>query len=239
MQLEKENIFTLIKSHEENVAGEFLSSDLLKDLEDYNYLLTDVSQKEESLNNTVYYLNSFFITLGLSSVIASMSYGGLKFLAMGGFVVLFCNLFNNENFLRKLSATKTMYSVWGFMVKAKVFNKDVAFSRLLDKTDRILSNIGEKKNKSLLAKLYQEFNKNNSNRMLRNTFARIMTCYKQENNQEIVKELIKVLENVKSIMRTQNDDFMADDIAKELIESEKLEAIKERDIFKKRENYKV
>lgn len=239
MQLEKEHILTLIKSHEENVAGEFLSSELLKDLEDYNYLLTDVSQKEESLNDTVYYLNSFFLTLGLSSVISSMSSGSLKFLAMGSFVALFCHLFNKENFVRKWSATKSMYTVWGFIVKPKVFNKDVSFSRLVDKTDRILSNISEKKNKSLIAKLYQEFNKNNSNKMLRNSFARMMTCYKQENNQEILKELIKVLENVKAIMRTQNDDFMADDIAKELIENEKLETVKERDIFKKRENYKV
>lgn len=239
MQLEKEHILTLVKSHEENVAGEFLSSDLLRNLEDYNYLLTDVSQKETSLNDTVFYLNSAFLAVGLSSFIFSLSNGGLKFVAITGFVAFICHLLNKENFLRKWSATRSMYSVWGFVVKTKVFNKDVAFSRLLDKTDRILSNLSEKKNKSLIAKLYQDFNKNNSNKMLRNTFARMMTCYKQENNQEILKELMKVLENVKAIMRIQNDDFMADDIAKELIDNQKIEAMKEKDIFKRKENYKV
>ena len=239
MQLEKENILTLVKNQEENVAGEFLSSDLLKDLEEYNYMLADVTQKEESLNDTVYYLNALFLSLGLSSLISSLSTGGLKYLAIGGFVALIFHLFNKDNALRKWSATKTMHSVWGFIVRPKIFNKDVAFGRLVDKTDRILSDLGEKKNKALIAKLYQEFNKKDSQKMLRNTFARMMTCYKQEDNQEVLKELMRVLENVKTIMKVQNDDFMADDIARELIEHDRMEAIKERNIFKKRENYKV
>jgi hypothetical protein len=239
MQLEKEPILTLVKNHEENVAGEFLSSDLLKDLEEYNYMLSDVSQKEESLNNTVYYLNALFLSLGASSLISSLSAGGFKYLAMTGFVIAILALFNKENILRKWSATKTMHSIWGFVVKPKIFNRDVAFGRLVDKTDRLLSDLGQNKNKALVAKLYQEFNKKDSHKMLRNTFARMMTCYKQEDNHEVLKELMRVLENVKNILKVQNDDFMADDIARELIEHNKQEVIKERNIFKKRENYKL
>lgn len=239
MQLEKEPILTLVKNHEENVAGEFLSSDLLKDLEEYDHMLSDVSQKEENLNNTVFYLNAIFLSLGLSSLISSLNSGGLKYLAIGGFVSLIVHLFNKDNALRKWSATKTMHSIWAFAVRPKIFNKDVAFGRLVDKTERILSDLGENKNKALIAKLYQEFNKKDSQKMLRNSFARMMTCYKQEDNHEVLKELISVMGNVKKILKVQNDDFMADDIARELIDNQKLEAIKERNLFKKRENYKL
>ena len=112
-------------------------------------------------------------------------------------------------------------------------------SLIADKTDHILNEIGQKDNKALMAKLYQDFNKKSSQQMLRNTFAKIMGCYKQENNKEILKELIRVVESVKSIMKIQNDDFMADGIAKEFIAQYYTPQTKERERIIKKENYKV
>lgn len=239
LEKEKEIALKLIKSEEESVAVDFLCSELLRDLEDYNNLLTDASQKDEHLNDTVFFLNAFTLFGSLGVFISSFNHIGLKFLAFSGLLIMMTELLGRDGILRRWSKTRVMQNIWGFIVRPRVFAKDIAFSRVVDKTDMLLSQIGENKTKILIARIYQDLDKKDYNKALKTTFARILNCYKQENREEILKELLRVSGNLKRIMRTQRDDSMADNIAKDLIESCKLDRLTKMNIFKKRESYNL